>query len=370
MRGFLKRHPNVSKRVPEPVTQASANVSEANIRNWFKQVEEQYQEDKVFETIILNGCPDRHLNGDEIGVEVSPVPDSVLARKGSKNVAFVERGSSKNNITFTFIYQASGGLVPPLVIFKNTQEKQKAEIARALPKDWALGFSESGWTTSELFYKYMKETVIPFLKAKNVQLPCVLYLDNHVSHLSPEVLLLCRLENIIVVFLYPNSTRLLQPCDVGIFRPLRQYFKSESEKWEKENQFNIDSKFIPMIISNAAKRIDKQVVKNAFRTCGLFPWNPDALDYSKCLGKNMSVDNNRATFEELMREVHAEKNDFTAGKSRNESNEAINVNKSVTKEDVITCIGPEILLKIQTNNISSPEVKLASKILKLFGSIF
>lgn len=27
-------------------------------------------------------------------------------------------------------------------------------------------------------------------------------------------------------------------------------------------------------------------LKNEFKACGLFPWNPNEIDYSKCLGKN------------------------------------------------------------------------------------
>lgn len=29
----------------------------------------------------------------------------------------------------------------------------------------------------------------------------------------------------------------------------------------------------------------KETIMNSFRACGLFPFNPDAVDYSKCLSK-------------------------------------------------------------------------------------
>ncbi|CAH2090565.1 unnamed protein product [Euphydryas editha] len=37
---FLKRHPEISIRTSEAVTAASANISEANIRQWFIQIEQ------------------------------------------------------------------------------------------------------------------------------------------------------------------------------------------------------------------------------------------------------------------------------------------------------------------------------------------
>lgn len=35
---FLKRHPEMAQRTAEAVTSVSANVSEENIKNWFKQI--------------------------------------------------------------------------------------------------------------------------------------------------------------------------------------------------------------------------------------------------------------------------------------------------------------------------------------------
>ncbi|KAK9720980.1 hypothetical protein QE152_g21786 [Popillia japonica] len=43
---------------------------------------------------------------------------------------------------------------------------------------------------------------------------------------------------------------------------------------------------IAPILQKAIKSLSCSTITNGFKACGLFPWNSDALDYSKCLGHN------------------------------------------------------------------------------------
>ena len=41
---------------------------------------------------------------------------------------------------------------------------------------------------------------------------------------------------------------------------------------------------------------DGKAIQNSFKACGLYPWNPDAFNYSKCLGTSVkSVSNDGDT---------------------------------------------------------------------------
>nr|XP_029727479.1 uncharacterized protein LOC115265664 [Aedes albopictus] len=112
-RGFLKRHPQLTIRTPEPVTSASAKVSEKNIREWFHTVK-QYLIDHGLIDILLD--PSRVYNGDESGFSLNPTSKSVIATAGARNVPIVETGNSKKNITVMFTFGADGSVVPPDVI--------------------------------------------------------------------------------------------------------------------------------------------------------------------------------------------------------------------------------------------------------------
>lgn len=94
------------------------------------------------------------------------------------------------------------------------------EVAESVPDDWVIGLSDSGWINSEVFFEYMSNHFNNYLDAKNVQRPVILFVDGHRSHLSPEVSTFCS-EQIVLIALHPNSTHLLQPADVSVFRPLK-----------------------------------------------------------------------------------------------------------------------------------------------------
>jgi hypothetical protein len=51
MRAFLRRHPKVSLRTSEAITAASANISEADIRKWFIEIESYLKEKNVFDIL-------------------------------------------------------------------------------------------------------------------------------------------------------------------------------------------------------------------------------------------------------------------------------------------------------------------------------
>lgn len=80
---FLKRHPELSIRTSEAVTSASSKLSEKQIRNWFKQVEEYLKENDLFN--ILSD-PSRVYNGDETNFVLCPKNTKVIALRGTKCV--------------------------------------------------------------------------------------------------------------------------------------------------------------------------------------------------------------------------------------------------------------------------------------------
>jgi hypothetical protein len=62
----------------------------------------------------------------------------------------------------------------------------------------------------------------------------VLLGDNLAAHLSPDVLKLCQQHNIRFCFLPENSTHLMQPLDVGVFGPMKRYWREILRDWKEE----------------------------------------------------------------------------------------------------------------------------------------
>lgn len=362
LKGFRARHPKVADRTPERITQASANVSEQNLRKWFKDVESQFQTHEEFENLLLNGSSSQIINMDEISFSMDPIPSKVLAEKGSKNVYITEKGSSKVNITFCFAYQASGVMLPPIVVFKNTNDH--ATLVKHVPKDWVVGFSATGWMTAELFYKFFKLSIIPSLKKQNIETAGA-FMDSHPSHIGLDLLVLAKMSGVDIFYLYPHSTRISQPCDTTIFRPLKQFFFEEKANWELENpDISFDREFLPVVMARACKRITPEVVANGFRSTGLHPWNANAIDYTKCIGKNnpeMSGTRD-TTFEALMMEIEQDKlqssanlvQSMDANRDENNSNDRL----ILTSHQFRDLIGEEKLLELENGKVSKENALL------------
>ncbi|XP_072389692.1 uncharacterized protein [Diabrotica undecimpunctata] len=163
------------------------------------------------------------------------------------------------------------------------------KVAKGINPKWGVGRSDNGWMTAETFYQYIANVFYPHLIENNIKLPVILFVDGHKSHLSYQLSVLCNELQIEVIALYPNATRILQPCDVSIFRPLKEAWRQSVREWEEQHPGGVVNKVVfASILEQAIKKSCKtETVVNGFKACGLFPFNADAIDYTKCLGKEV-----------------------------------------------------------------------------------
>ena len=102
----------------------------------------------------------------------------------------------------------------------------------------------------------------------------MLILDSHKSYHSTEFELYCQQNNIITLYMPPHSSHLLQPLDVGCFRPLKQAYGRQVED------------LIQMYINHVSKleflygfraaffaSITKRNIQGGFARSGLMPYD-------------------------------------------------------------------------------------------------
>jgi len=138
--------------------------------------------------------------------------------------------------------------------------------------------------TGQAFYGYMGNFFIPFLKKTGVKLPVLLLVDGHKSHLTLQVATLCKENDIFLYTFYSNATHIMQPADVSVFKSLKGNWKSQVARWKKSTNNKIVSKqLFESLLEYSINEVDGAVVRNGFRKCGIFPFNPDAIDYQKVM---------------------------------------------------------------------------------------
>ncbi|KAK9700879.1 Pao retrotransposon peptidase [Popillia japonica] len=138
-----------------------------------------------------------------------------------------------SSVTVMFAFNAAGSSTPPLIVYP--LKRVKKEIINSLPEGWSIGMSD--------------------------------------------------------ISLYPNSTRIIQPCDVSTFKPIKDGWKKGIIEWRRNNPTELITKeqFAPILKCVLDKVIKPEVITNGFRACGIFPWNPNNIDFTKCLGRSIAA---------------------------------------------------------------------------------
>ncbi|KAH1024611.1 hypothetical protein HUJ05_004071 [Dendroctonus ponderosae] len=112
------------------------------------------------------------------------------------------------------------------------------------------------------------------LNKNNIVLPVILFVDGHTTHLTLQLFTLTQRES------YSRRMFLLS-------NPQTMWKKGEID-WRREHPTeSLSREKLAPILEKILPKLKADSIANGFRVCGLFPWNPDAVDYSKCLGKTM-----------------------------------------------------------------------------------
>lgn len=117
---FMRRHPTITSRTPQLVTQSSARVTEEDIRRFHKTFSDWLEEEGFSH---LANDPTRWLNADETGFDLNPKPKRMLAEKGQKDVYHVEPSDTKKRISVMYTFGADGSSYKPQLIVPSSSSK-------------------------------------------------------------------------------------------------------------------------------------------------------------------------------------------------------------------------------------------------------
>lgn len=279
---YLKRRPSIMKQHAETMLKARAHVTEDTFRSWFTELRYFLNEKGVIDVMADSS---RIFNADETGVQICPKTGVVLGPKGSKHLYEIASGAEKESITVLCNFSADGRALPPYVVF--SYKRVPVHMTNSIPDDFRIGRSNSGWTQSSTYFEYVTKVFHPWLLENDIKFPVILFLDGHKSHLSMELCDFCNEKEIIMYCLPANAPHIMQPCH-AIFKPLKDNWRKLS-RVQKQSDINITKSNFATIFKQAFDEAAKpETIKDGFKTCGLFPFNENAFDYSKCTSKRYS----------------------------------------------------------------------------------
>ncbi|KAK3923478.1 Tigger transposable element-derived protein 1 [Frankliniella fusca] len=224
--GFMKRHPEISIRVPESCSIARAMAfNKTTVENYFNKLEEVLSRHSSFG----DGCSIYNL--DETSTSTVQNARKLISPKGVKQVHQVKGAERGVSVTTAVIIGTNGAFLPPVLIFPRKKIVSSLTIGSYLG---TLGLgNEKGYMTKATFVLVMKHFITCTGASK--ENPKVLLLDNVESHFSTKTLDLAR-ENGVVVFTFPpHCTHRLQPLDVGVFGPFKTYYDGAIHSYYQRN---------------------------------------------------------------------------------------------------------------------------------------
>jgi hypothetical protein len=177
---------------------------------------------------------------------------------------------SKERITIAFIASANGEKIRPIVIGKHQKPRCFGKWNPNSVVDYY--FNSTAWMTMEIWEKWL----LNFNQSRiNHGREALLIVDNAGGHnLSSE--LKKKLTHVTVEFLEPNTTSAIQPCDQGIIRNAKVYYRKglvkHCVKTIEENDEIImpDLKQAIFLLKDAWSHVSKETIVNCWTSSQTF----------------------------------------------------------------------------------------------------
>ncbi|KAJ8375339.1 hypothetical protein SKAU_G00059190 [Synaphobranchus kaupii] len=216
---FKARHPALTMRTADSLDRARVHgATPEAIEGFFSIYEALYiQHD-------LKNKPHLIFNCDETGFGDKPRSrEKVLCQTGRRHI-YQQQQTTRQHITVHCCVSAAGESIPPFIIFPGCLPSTAYKLDG--PPNALYGIQQKGYMDGELFLKWLHH----FIRYAPEERPIILIMDQHETHVSKEVIVLCRDNKIEILCLPAHTTHVLQPLDIAVFNPLKTAFSKMASR--------------------------------------------------------------------------------------------------------------------------------------------
>ena len=216
----------------------------------------------------IRHCPGRIWNVDETGCTTVHKPAKVLATTGAKQVGAIVSAERGQLVTLCCAVNAVGNSVPPMFIFPRVNYRDN--FVNGGPVGCVGTAHPSGWMIAAGFLKHFVAHVRPSPTDK-----MILLLDNHVSHLSVDVLQFAKDNGVVMVSFPPHCSHKLQPLDRSVYGPLKRYYNVACDDWIVSHKGRTTTIYdVPAMVGLAyPKAMTPANIQAGFKVSGISPFN-------------------------------------------------------------------------------------------------
>ena len=174
------------------------------------------------------------LNWDQTGIRLVPSSTWTRERRGSCRVEMIGV-NDKHQITAVFCGNALRDFLPLQLIYKGKSSCCHPRFE--FPSDWNITHSPNHWSNEDTMLQYIDNIILPYVAKVRDDIgaakAALVILDNFKGQTTQQVIQ--RLDNnILISWLPPNTTDRLQPMDVSVNKPAKEYLKKQFDEWYSE----------------------------------------------------------------------------------------------------------------------------------------
>ena len=268
-RAFEKRHLELkARRVRAIDWKRHENNIYDKMREWFDVIGKVLQDPAI--------RPENIYNMDETGVMLSML-GSVKVLVGKDHLRDHRGvGVKRTMVTAIECVSADGRSILPLIIWPASTHRSNWTTYET--PGWHYAYSENRYNDSKISLEWLKRVFDPQTKESANQKPRVLICDGFGTHETLEVLEYCFENNILLCRLPSHTSHKLQPCDVGIFAPLKTAYRDEVERLYRGGLDTVGKEHFTSLYKPARERaLTKRNVMAGWAASGLFPFNPERV---------------------------------------------------------------------------------------------
>jgi hypothetical protein len=266
---FWKRHPILKPRRRKVIDWKRHEINIYDkVVHWFEVIGKILRDPAV----LLENT----YNMDETGVMLSMLSSvKVLVNKDDLR-DYRGAVTKRTMITAIECISANGRSLLPMIIWPTTTHRSNWTTFPT--PGWHYACSESGYTDSKISLEWLKRVFDPQTKEQANRKPRVLICDGFGTHETLEILEFCFENNIILCRLPSHTSHKLQPCDVGVFAPLKSAYRDQVERLYRGGINTVGKEHFTSLYSPARERaFTKRNITAAWAASGLFPFNEDRV---------------------------------------------------------------------------------------------
>ena len=174
------------------------------------------------------------INWDHTGIHYVPVSNWTMAKQGSKRIE-IFGSEDKRQITAVFAATMKGDFLFPQIIYSGKTSRCLPSVK--FPDGWHVTYTENHWANEKTTEDYIKLILLPYVESKRTELslgssyPALVIFDRFKAQCTERILKILDDNNIRLAIVPANCTDRLQPLDVSVNKPAKEYLRRQFQLW-------------------------------------------------------------------------------------------------------------------------------------------